>query len=167
MLKTKLVLAAAAVAGCLGATSVFADDSSGGVQIGVLSCNVSSGWGVIFGSTRDVNCTFSPAHGATEHYVGHISKYGVDIGYTQGGAILWGVFAPTATMAPGSLDGNYVGPTAGATVVVGAGVHALIGGFNRSISLQPVSVEGNAGLNVAAGIAAMNLKFEHNHGSES
>jgi hypothetical protein len=143
------------MAGCLGAASAHAQ---GGVQVGVLSCNVSSGWGVVFGSTRDVNCTFSPASGTVEHYVGHISKYGVDIGYTQGGVIVWAVFAPTGNLAAGSLAGNYGGATASATVGVGAGVHALIGGFKNSISLQPVSIEGNTGINVAAGIAQMTLK---------
>lgn len=152
-------IAGAALVACLAATAAQADE--GGVKVGVLSCNVESGWGVVFGSTRDVHCIYSPANGAPERYVGHISKFGVDIGYTQGGVIVWAVFAPTSDVAGHSLAGSYAGGTASATVGVGAGVHALIGGFKQSFSLQPVSIEGNSGLNVAAGIAEMTLKAVH------
>ena len=37
------------------------------------------------------------------------------------------------------------------------GAHALIGGSGNTIALQPLSLEGNSGLNVAAGIGAINL----------
>ena len=88
---------------------------------------------------------------------GQISKFGVDIGFTRGGVLVWTVFAPTAQIGPGSLAGTYGGATAGATVGVGGSVNALIGGSNNTISLQPVSFQGNTGLNVAAGIASMTL----------
>ena len=149
--------AAFAVAATFGSTASYAQ-SDAGVKVGMLSCNVSSGWGVIFGSTRDLKCTYQPVKGATEHYFGHISKFGVDIGYTQGGVMVWAVLAPSSDVAPGALSGEYVGATASATVGVGAGVNALVGGLNRSISLQPVSIEGNTGLNVAGGVASMTLK---------
>jgi outer membrane protein OmpA-like peptidoglycan-associated protein len=58
------------------------------------------------------------------------------------------------------LDGDYVGATAGATVGVGIGANALIGGGNKSIALQPLSFEGNTGLNVAAGVGALSLHAE-------
>jgi uncharacterized protein DUF992 len=74
--------------------------------------------------------------------------------------LVWGVFAPTANLAPGALSGNYVGATGSATVGVGAGANVLVGGSNRTISLQPVSIEGNTGLNVAAGIGAMSLRYQ-------
>jgi hypothetical protein len=155
----KLGLAGAALAACLASTTARADEA--GVKVGVLSCNVESGWGVVFGSTRDVHCAYAPASGAVERYVGHISKYGVDIGYTQGGVIVWAVFAPTSNVAGHSLAGTYAGGTASATVGVGAGVHALIGGFKNSFSLQPVSIEGNSGLNIAAGIGNLTLTAAH------
>jgi hypothetical protein len=157
-MRDKLGLAAVALIGCLAAGSAGAQE--GGVKVGVLSCNVSSGWGIIFGSTRTVNCTYAPAKGVVEHYAGHISKFGVDVGYTQGGVIIWGVFAPTSDLAAHSLAGTYAGGTAGATVGVGAEVHALVGGFKKSVSLQPVSIEGNAGLNIAAGVAELTLKAQ-------
>ena len=90
--------------------------AQGGVRIGTLSCNVAGGWGFVFGSSKALHCVFSHAGAPPERYTGSISKFGVDIGYTQGGALIWGVFAPTANIAPGALAGNYGGATASATV---------------------------------------------------
>jgi hypothetical protein len=127
-----------------------------GVQVGTLTCNASGAVGFVFGSTRDLACTFS-GPGRTERYSGQISRFGVDIGFTAGGVLVWTVFAPTAQLQPGSLAGTYGGATASATVGVGLGANALIGGSNNTIALQPVSFEGSTGLNVAAGVASMTL----------
>src|SRR6202048_4701069 len=134
--------------------------AQGNVQIGTLTCSVAGGWGFVFGSSKAIRCTLAPGGGRAEHYAGSINKFGVDIGYTQGGVLVWGVFAPTGNLAPGALSGNYVGATGSATVGVGAGANVLVGGSNRTISLQPVSIEGNTGLNVAAGIGAMSLRYQ-------
>jgi hypothetical protein len=144
----------AAAASLAIATSASADPS--GVKAGVLSCDVSGGWGFVFGSSKDMNCTFSPAAGEPERYVGTINKYGVDVGYTRGGVMVWAVFAP-GSLTPGALAGNYGGVTAGAAVGIGANAHALVGGSNNSVSLQPLSIEGQTGLNVAAGVAGVTL----------
>jgi len=130
------------------------------VKAGVLTCNVAGGFGFIFDSSRAVNCTFAPGGGPPQHYVGAINKFGVDIGYVQGAVMIWVVLAPTTNPGPGSLAGTYVGATASATVGVGGGANVLIGGSGNSISLQPVSIEGNTGLNVAGGIAEMTLTFQ-------
>jgi hypothetical protein len=129
-----------------------------GVRIGTLSCNVAGGWGFVFGSSKALHCTLTPGPGHPEHYSGTISKFGVDIGYTNGGVLVWGVLAPGPNVGPGALAGDYVGATGSATVGVGAGANVLVGGSNRSISLQPLSIEGNTGLNVAAGIGAITLQ---------
>jgi hypothetical protein len=135
--------------------------SGRGVQVGVLTCNVAGGFGFVLGSSRSVNCTFPPAGGGPpQHYTGSIDKFGVDIGYVQGGVLIWTVIAPTANLAPGTLAGSYGGVTGSATVGVGLGANVLIGGFGNSIALQPVSIEGTTGLNVAAGIAAMTLTYQ-------
>ena len=157
-MSTKMQFAAALTA-ALGAALIGADQAQaqGGVVVGTLSCNVASGFGFVFGSSRAMNCTFSGPGPRYEHYVGNISKFGVDIGFTQGGILVWTVIAPTAVLAPGSLGGAYAGGTASATVGVGVGANALIGGGGNSIALQPLSIEANRGLNVAAGIAAMTL----------
>ena len=157
MLKTLHV--AAALAASIGLASAFATPAAaqGGINVGNLSCNVSSGWGFVFGSSRALNCTFAGPGGRYEYYVGNISKFGVDIGYTQGGVLVWTVVAPTTALAPGSLAGSYAGGTASATVGVGVGANALIGGSGNTVALQPLSIEGNRGLNVAAGIGAITL----------
>src|SRR6266851_5486261 len=99
----------------------------------------------------------APAEAQSGVAVGNLMKFGVDIGYTQGGVLIWTVIAPAAILAPGSLAGSYAGGTASATVGVGVGAHELVGGSNNTIALQPLSLEGNSGLNVAAGIGAITL----------
>lgn len=133
--------------------------AQGGAQIGTLTCNVASGWGFVFGSSRALRCTFAGS-GRTEHYAGSIQRFGVDIGFTQAGVLIWAVLAPTSNLAPGALAGNFVGATGSATVGVGAGANVLVGGSNRTISLQPLSFEGSTGLNVAAGIGAISLRYQ-------
>jgi len=154
-------LAAAAFGVAIGIAGGGAPAAAqGNVQVGTLTCNVSGGWGFVFGSSKAVRCIFARAGGRPEHYAGSINKFGVDIGYTQGGVLVWGVFAPSGGLAPGALSGNYVGATGSATVGVGAGANVLVGGSNRTISLQPVSIEGNTGLNVAAGIGSISLRYQ-------
>ena len=95
------------LAAAVGLASAFATPAAaqGGVNVGNLTCNVSSGWGFVFGSSRALNCTFAGAGGRYEYYVGNIMKFGVDIGYTQGGVLIWTVIAPAANLVPGSLAG--------------------------------------------------------------
>jgi len=156
MKKLRLIAGAAVAAVGLMAASA-ADAAPHGVRVGDLTCNVASGWGFIFGSSKDLHCTFRPSGHSREHYTGSISKFGVDIGYTEGGVLVWGVFAPTSDLRKGSLEGDYVGASAQASVGVGVGANALTGGFDKSIALQPLSVEGSKGLNVAAGIGSITL----------
>ncbi|MDB5107130.1 MAG: hypothetical protein JWM69_71 [Candidatus Binatus sp.] len=137
------------------------------VRAGYLTCHVASGWGFIFGSSRKINCAYAMQPGYTEYYTGSITKFGADIGYLKSGVILWAVLAPTTNLGPGALEGHYGGVTASAAVGVGLGANVLIGGFNHSIALQPVSIEGQNGLNVAAGIAELTLKFNKNKPAKS
>ena len=156
----KLVVAIAALGFAAGALAYGTPAQAQGVRAGTLTCNVSSGFGFVFGSSRSVNCTFAPAGGPPQHYVGSIDKFGVDIGYTKGGVLVWTVLAPTTSPAPGSLAGSYGGATASATAGVGVGANVLVGGSNHTVSLQPLSIEGNTGLNVAAGVAALTLTYQ-------
>ena len=156
----KLAVAIGVLSLAAGALALGSPAQAQAVKAGVLTCNVSSGFGFIFGSSRSINCTFAPAGGAPQHYVGSIDKFGVDIGYTKGGVLVWTVLAPTTSPAPGSLTGSYGGATASATVGVGVGANLLVGGTGNAISLQPLSIEGNTGLNVAAGVAALTLTFQ-------
>jgi hypothetical protein len=95
-------------AALIGAASLLTTPAAAqsGVNVGTLTCNVASGWGFVFGSSRAINCTFSGAGGRYEYYSGQISKFGVDIGYTQGGVLVWTVVAPTGALGPGALSGS-------------------------------------------------------------
>ena len=148
------ILAAVMIAAFTG--SAQAQDR---VQAGQLTCDVSAGIGLIIGSQRNVSCTFTPATpGPIEYYTGTISKLGLDIGVTTGGVMVWLVFAPTSRPV-GALQGSYAGASAEASVVAGIGANALLGGSNRTIALQPFSVQGQVGLNLAAGVAGLDLRW--------
>ena len=128
-------------------------------QSGTLNCDVSGGIGFVVGSQRQVNCLFTPSYPAPpEQYVGTITKLGLDIGFTTGGQLVWSVLQST-TRRRGVLAGSYAGASAEATVVAGLGANVLVGGNDRSVALQPLSVQGQVGLNVAAGIAEIALQF--------
>ena len=156
MTKIRLMLGAAvAVAGF--ALTTVAEAAPAGVRIGEITCNVASGWGFVFGSSKSLHCTFR-GNNRREHYTGTINKFGVDVGYTEGGVLVWGVLAPTSDMRKGALSGTYAGASAQANVGVGVDANVLVGGLDKSIALQPLSVEGSKGLNVAAGIGSISLQ---------
>jgi hypothetical protein len=148
---------------CLTATAVAtvmlaaagAASAGSGVKIGTLSCNVAPGIGFIIGSSKAMECQFSGSQGI-ELYSGVINKFGLDIGVTGNQVLNWVVFAP-GSIEPGALQGTYVGATAEATAAIGGGANVLVGGFNRSFTLQPVSLSTQTGLNVAAGVAELVL----------
>jgi hypothetical protein len=127
-------------------------------KVGTLSCDISGGIGLIITSKKDLTCMFTPSQpGPREVYVGSITKFGLDLGATSGGEMVWAVYAPTNRKF-GALAGQYGGATAEATVGAGLGANVLVGGSNRTVALQPVSVQGQAGLNVAAGVADLILR---------
>jgi hypothetical protein len=147
-------LAGAALIGAIGlAVPAQAD----GVKVGTLTCHQASGFGMVLGSTRRVRCIFSNGE-REERYHGSITKAGVDIGFQRSGTLVWSVIAPHYDTPHGALAGHYGGITAGATVGVGLGANALVGGLDRSVALQPVSVQGARGLEVSAGIGGMTLE---------
>jgi uncharacterized protein DUF992 len=127
-------------------------------KVGTLSCDISGGIGLIITSKKDLTCMFTPSQpGPREVYVGSITKFGLDLGATAGGEMVWAVYAPSSRKF-GALAGNYGGATAEATVGAGLGANVLVGGSDRTVALQPVSVQGQAGLNVAAGVAELRLR---------
>ncbi|MFZ1889158.1 MAG: DUF992 domain-containing protein [Candidatus Binataceae bacterium] len=170
MTKTITLLAATMLVVASFGASAFAENASSTtttsnsktmtVRTGYLTCHVAAGWGFIFGSSRDIKCAYALQPGYTEYYTGSISKFGADIGYLQSAVLLWSVAAPTNNLGQGALAGHYAGATASLALGVGAGANVLVGGFKNSIALQPVSVEGQNGLNVAAGVAELTLKFD-------
>lgn len=157
--KIATALALTVALSTFAAPGAKADDQKATVRAGYMTCHVDSGWGFIFGSSRKVDCAYAMQPGYTEYYTGSITKFGADIGYLQSAVIIWAVLAPSTNLGQGALDGHYGGATASAAIGVGAGANVLIGGFNNSIALQPVSIEGQNGLNVAAGVQELTLKF--------
>jgi len=127
-------------------------------KVGTLTCDISAGLGLIIASKKDLTCMFTPAQpGAREVYTGSISKFGLDLGATSGGEMVWSVFAPSNKRF-GALAGHYGGASAEATVGAGVGANVLVGGSNRTVTLQPLSVQGQTGLNVAVGVAEIDLR---------
>lgn len=150
---TPVLLAAALAAGwSTGAAAQRA------VQVGTLNCNVSGGVGLIVTSQREMACTFVDARRRTEYYSGVIRRFGLDIGATVGGQLVWSVFAPSR-VARGALAGDYAGASGEVTLGAGLGANVLVGGSNRSVALQPVSVGGQAGVNLALGVAELQLRL--------
>jgi Protein of unknown function (DUF992) len=128
------------------------------VKVGTLTCDISGGIGLIITSRKSVTCMYTPAQpGPREVYRGSITKFGLDIGATAGGGMIWAVYAPTS-LSFGALAGNYGGASGEATIGIGAGANVLIGGSNHTVTLQPVSVQGQAGLNLAVGVAGLDLQ---------
>ncbi len=144
-------LAAAAMAA--GLTSA----AEARVEVGVLRCTVAGGIGYILGSSKPMRCVFTHRSGARETYEGRVTKVGVDVGFTRETRIAWAVLAPTRDVATSALAGRYGGVTAEATLGGGVGANALVGGSSRSVVLQPLSVQAQTGVNLAAGVAGLRL----------
>src|SRR5690349_16574775 len=119
MKRFQLMLGAALAAAGIAITSVSAFAAPAGVKVGTLNCNVAGGMGFVFGSTKNLACSYEPTKATAEHYAGTISKWGVDVGYTGKGKLVWAVFAPTSDVRPGALEGEYAGATAQANIGVG------------------------------------------------
>jgi hypothetical protein len=148
------ILAVSAIAALLLTTNV---DAQTNTQVGILKCTVAGGIGLLIGSRKALTCIFHKKNGEEERYEGKVSKLGVDIGITKKSFISWAVLAPSGKRDTGALAGRYVGVSAEATVVGGVGANLLVGG--KSITLQPLSVQAQTGLNIAGGIGSIKLNY--------
>ena len=128
------------------------------VQIGVLECRGGASVGFIVGSVTNLGCVLRIEGLPEDRYIATIRKIGVDLGITEESALAWGVYAPVARLGPGDLAGTYAGAQGSASVGVGVGGNMLVGGSDNSIALQPLSVQGQVGLNVAAGLESLELR---------
>ena len=127
------------------------------VQVGVLSCRSLASASYVVVSDQSFNCVFTPsAGGPTQYYQGNIRRFGAQLGFSNDVTLGWAVFAPSPQVGPGALGGVYGGVSAGAAVGVGVGANGLVGG-NNSFALQPVSFEGQSGLNVVATATQLEL----------
>lgn len=160
MYKMKNALLGAAICGLVAVPNI-ANAETSGVAIGQLNCEVAGGAGFVFGSTKNISCTFahSDASVPDEVYSGQIKKFGIDIGVTGKSVILWTVVAAQPDIyQPGALDGTYSGATASAAFVAGLGANVLLGGSEKSFALQPLSISGGTGVNIAVGLAQITLE---------
>jgi hypothetical protein len=128
------------------------------VQVGILECRGAASMGFVVGSVTNLGCVLRADGMPEDRYVATIRKVGLDLGITQETALAWGVYAPVAWLGPGDLSGDYVGAQGSASVGVGLGGNVLVGGSANSIALQPLSVQGQVGLNVAAGLESLELR---------
>ena len=127
-------------------------------QVGTLSCDLSAGVGMIVSQKQTMTCLYTPANGGPpEPYLGRIDEFGVALGAVSQGHLVWAVIAPSSGFPRGALSGTYGGVGAEATAGAGVGANVLVGGTGRAFSLQPVSVEGQTGLNIAAGVTTVTL----------
>ncbi len=129
------------------------------VQTGVLECLSNPSVGAIVVSVRTMTCVFKPTQGFEQNYSGTRTRIGLDVGVQAGAAIAWAVLAPTTQLGPGALAGTYAGLSADAAAGLGVGANALVGGSNNTVTLQPLSVEGQVGVNVALGVSALTLTY--------
>jgi len=147
-------LAAAAAALAAIATPAFAQSN---LQVGVLQCDVSKGVSLFVEQKQSMRCVFKHTDGTTERYGGRIKEYGLSLGNPGPAHLVWGVFAPSKNLPTGALAGGYGGVTAGASLGVGMGANVLIGGLKKSFTLQPISMDGMQGTNLALGVASVSL----------
>jgi hypothetical protein len=156
MVRTAFAAACLAAAALATVHAPPANAQENRFEVGTLRCSLSSSIGLVVTSERNVSCIFSGGNGPDEVYAGTMTRLGIDLGITSGGKIIWAVFANTNRYS-GMLAGRYVGATAEASVAVGLGANVLIGGSHESVALQPVSVQGQVGFDVAAGIGELQL----------
>lgn len=154
-IRSLAALTTAVAASLLAATPAPAQTTT---KVGSLACDVSAGVGMILTQKQTITCIFTPANGGPpDHYFGRIDQFGVALGAVQQGTLIWGVIAPATGVARGALAGTYTGVGAQATAGAGLGANVLIGGTGRAFSLQPLSVQGQTGLNVAGGVTTVTL----------
>lgn len=134
--------------------------SAQSLKAGVLKCHLSGGVGMILMENQSLDCVFkNQKDGSKSHYIGRLTNVGANIGISGPGTMIWGVLAATNAVSPGALAGDYIGAQGSVEVGAGAGGAILVGGSNKSISLQPLSVSAATGLNLSAGIGNLNLQY--------
>ncbi len=138
--------------------SGMAGGAAAAPRVGLLECNVAPGVGLVVVSSRTLACVLTPRHGPREYYTGTINRFGLDLGFTSGGRFAWAVFTAGSALPPYALAGEFVGASGSAAFGGGVSANVLIGGTNRSISLQPLSLGVETGLNLSAGVGGLSLQ---------
>lgn len=148
-----------ALAGALFGLTAAPAAAQSGVKAGLLTCKTGPSVGLIVGSHQHMHCRFDPDNGGpSEAYSGAITRVGLDVGFRAGGVMAWAVFAPTAALPHHALRGRYVGASGDASFGIGAGGKLLVGGSHHTVSLQPLALTGQVGVNLALGVAGLTLR---------
>lgn len=129
------------------------------LRVGGLTCSTGPRVGLVLGSRQDMRCVFRTSDTGRQYtYSGTIRRVGLDLGVTRGGTLFWRVFARNSRIGRGTLRGNYVGASGNVALGLGLGANVLIGGSRRTITLQPLSVERQVGMNLALGVTNLTLR---------
>ena len=128
------------------------------VRAGVLQCQGGQNVGFVVGSVTSLECVFRSDGRRPEPYIAKVQRIGLDLGVTERTQLSWAVNAPNSRLGRGELAGSYGGVGANASIGVGGGGNFLVGGPANAYAQQPLSVQGQTGLNVAAGIADLQLE---------
>ena len=139
------------------------------VYIGALTCNVTGSTGYVFGSSRDLSCVYLTKEGLSQTYDGKIRRFGLDLGTTKPGHVVWkvyqlgGLVGDKISADPKVIAGNYGGEQASVSAGATAGGNWLYGGSNNQIVLQATQLQssGDAGYNLAYGIAEISLTLKN------
>ncbi|HEY1474040.1 MAG TPA: DUF992 domain-containing protein [Pseudolabrys sp.] len=143
----------------LGAAFAAPTPARADVETGMLTCRSAHPSSFVVVSAQTFDCIFAPAAGGpAQHYEATIHRFGAQIGVSEDTSLGWAVFAATPRVRPGALAGGYGGVSAGATVGIGAGANGLVGGLDNSFALQPISLQGQTGLNVVATVTSLDLR---------
>ena len=153
----KTIAATAVVAGGMAVSGPALAQAQ--LELGTLTCTGQGGIGLILGSKKSYECQFETPDGrGPEPYSATVTRLGLDLGVTGKTVMVWTVLATAKAIRPGMLAGSYVGAAVDASVGIGAGAKLLVGGSARAITLQPLSVQGQGGVNLAIGIAEMAIR---------
>lgn len=158
MRRSVILVGAAFIALIASLAAVRAQQPPQLVQVGVLECRGGASVGFVIGSVTNLGCVLRTEGMPEDRYIATIRKVGLDLGITQESALAWAVFAPAARLGPGDLSGNYAGAQGSASIGVGLGGNVLVGGSANSIALQPLSLQGQVGFNIAAGLESLELR---------
>jgi hypothetical protein len=150
------IKSAVAALALMGMTVAGSAASKDGIKVGTLTCHFDSSIGWVIGSVKNAECLYKGTNGEQALYTAELSRLGIDLGVTGNQTVVWAVIAPGKNVRH-SLEGTYLGASAEATAIVGLNANALLGGFKKSIALQPLSIGAQTGVNVAAGIGSLRL----------
>ena len=136
-------------------TPAYSQGSS--IRTRVLTCRTSASVGLIVGSRQRLRCQLKTDNGKIQNYTGTIGRLGLDVGVTAGGADGMGGLGQYRQHSLRRARRRLCRGERRRILGAGVGANVLVGGTRKSISLQPLSVEGQVGVNLALGIAKMTL----------